>query len=63
MKLQLWMASYRELGASERLGSSSAATAATQNCDDGQKLSPENITRPGSYFCRIALSRDRFGPK
>ena len=28
-----------------------------------QKLSPENMIRPGSYFCRTALSRDRFGPK
>ena len=24
---------------------------------------PENITRAGSYFCRTALNRDRFGPK
>ena len=24
---------------------------------------PENITRPGSYVCRTASSRDRFGPK
>jgi len=29
----------------------------------GQKFSPENMTRPGSYFCRTALSRDMFGPK
>jgi hypothetical protein len=28
-----------------------------------QKLSPENMTRPGSYFCRTELSRDMFGPK
>ena len=28
-----------------------------------QKLSPENITRPGSYFCRTELNRDMFGPK
>lgn len=27
------------------------------------KFSPENMTRRGSYFCRTALSRARFGPK
>ncbi|EUA10562.1 hypothetical protein I546_3618 [Mycobacterium kansasii 732] len=29
----------------------------------GYKFIPENMTRLGSYFCRTALSRAKFGPK